>query len=438
MKMLKKLIKRIVGAIYCIRILANSRTLGTITYNDLWRTSFCYKNFFVKYKKRIIERNIKCIKEKKDMVRVAFVVYTSAMWTVDKLYHSFVQNDKYEADIIIARFWMEDEEASESTFEKTVKYFQEKKYNIITLEDESFDVSSYDLLIYTTPYDFVEEKINLLNISLNCLVCYISYSYMLVENYEKINLPMYILSWFLFCDSSYYKRMVEDNIRINTNNALYLGYPKMDDYYSKEGGVDKCEFKTIIYAPHHSVTYKNNKSSTFDINYRMIIEIARKYQNQIRWILKPHPMMAARCIEAGIFENYEKYQEYLDEWKNLRNAMVVSEGDYFDLFKMSDGMITDSISFLAEYQFTGKPLLLLESGLLKYNEFGDSVKEILYSCMGDDRLKIESFVENTVLDENDPMKSFRRSFYMMYLDYYSKQKKFANDIIYEMFMECLG
>jgi len=42
-------------------------------------------------------------------------------------------------------------------------------------------------------------------------------------------------------------------------------------------------------------------------------------------------------------------ESYYAEWHNLSNGFVYDEGDYFNIFKSSDALITDCGSFLAEY-----------------------------------------------------------------------------------------
>ena len=99
-------------------------------------------------------------------------------------------------------------------------------------------------------------------------------------------------------------------------------------------------------------------------------------------------------------------------------------------------MITDSVSFLAEYQFTHKPLLLLESGKEEYNDFGKSVVDILYKCPGTDISGIESFIEN-VLSGKDEMKEERMEFFEKNLAY-RKDGMSANYRIYKDILELTG
>ena len=146
--------------------------------------------------------------------------------------------------------------------------------------------------------------------------------------------------------------------------------------------------------------------------------------------------MRANSVTAGIFKNVEEYDDYINSWNSLVNAEAVFDGNYIDIFKQSDAMITDSVSFLAEYQFTGKPLLLLESGKQLYNDFGNELLKILYRCKHDDSKAIEAFIDK-VLDDKDSMKNIRKEFFDEHLNYYAKSGKLANDNIYSVFKNSL-
>ena len=226
--------------------------------------------------------------------------------------------------------------------------------------------------------------------------------------------------------------MVEKHIRVRTNNLVYCGYPKMDEFYNNKLINKPSNKKVIIYAPHQSVNYKGVKSATFDINYRLILGIAKKYSDSTFWYIKPHPLLRSNSVAAGIFRDVEEYDKYIDEWNSLYNAKAVMDGDYINVFKQSDAMITDSVSFLAEYQFTDKPLLLLESGKQLYNDFGNSLLKVLYRCKPDDTRTMESFIDN-ILANKDLMKNQRKKFFDENLNYKKATGCLANEAIFKFF-----
>ena len=423
----KNIVKKMTGMFlsvkYNLSIKFNSPIKGR--YGSLRFISDYSLMQFKKIKKYNDEKNVSVAKMK-EKIKFGFVVYTSSMWNVDELYRLLNDNERFDVDIIVVHIDVENKESVNKEYTKTIQYFRNLKYNVI--EASNIDnINEYDALFYLTPSPLTEQIINLIHLPMSIIVLHTSYSYMLAGNMLKLDVGMYHWSLRFYTDSDYYNGLIRQNEKY-TGNARYLGFPKMDQYYiSKKRQLS--EKKVIIYAPHHSVNYKNFKSATFEENYQAILKIAKKYSHNTYWIYKPHPLLRGNSVLAGVFKTVEDYDAYENEWQCLDNAEVVNEGDYFSIFKGSDAMITDSVSFLAEYQFTHKPLLLLESGKEKYNEFGEQVLSILYRCPGEDIDTIDAFV-NDIIYENDEMYSIRKEFFDKNLSYL-KDGVTANRKIYE-------
>lgn len=386
---------------------------------------------FKKIKKYNDQWNLSTI-QKKESIRFGFLIYTSSMWNVDGLYKMLSEDERFRVDIIVGHFGVNNLEASNQEYKKTLQYFKSAGYSVLESCDVT-DVSDYDIIFSLTPFRMIDEM-DFFKFSLSTILLHTSYSYMLSGKMKKLDEWMYHFSLRYYTDSLYYKEMIEKS-KLYSGTAKYLGFPKMDAFYSADCArvSDKI---TIIYAPHHSVTYSQFKSATFEDNYLTILNLAKKYVDTTFWIYKPHPLLRANSVEAKIFSSLQEYDQYENAWNELENGKVVSEGDYFPVFKGSDAMITDSVSFLAEYQFTGNPLLLLESGKEQYNTFGSSVVDILYRCPGADAAAIEEFIQN-VIAKKDVMKEIRQEFFTKNLEYMTDGKT-ANQLIYEDILNFSG
>ena len=88
-----------------------------------------------------------------------------------------------------------------------------------------------------------------------------------------------------------------------------------------------------------------------------------------------------------------------------------------------------TVFHLAEVLFVNKPMLFLKNDSCSFNEFGEKVKSVHYSCSGDDYKSIMGFIEMVLRDE-DPKKEERVCFFSDYLDYYSMNRCLASDFIY--------
>ena len=402
-------------------------------YRKFKLVASCFIAKFKKFKEYNDKMNVLRLKNQQ-IIRCGFVVYSSSMWNFDKLYYLFKNHEAFSVNIIVAHVSDTniDKESAESEYSKTVLYFKNKHLEVF--DAKRISALDYDLLFYLTPFALVEEQFHYYNIPLSVGLLHSSYSYMLAGNMSKLKKWLYHFALAYYTDTNYYKQLIEKT-DLYTRNAKYLGFPKMDQFYTAEFQRRSTK-KIIIYAPHHSVNYTEYKSATFEDNYLDILELAKQHADSTYWIYKPHPLLRPHSVVAGIFDSVEEYDRYVDEWNNLENADVVTSGEYFSLFKESDAMITDSVSFLAEYQFTHNPLLLLESGKEKYNDFGNSILDILYKCPGDDISGIESFIMD-IVSEKDDMKEKRMAFFEDNLSY-RKNSMSANYRIFKDILEFTG
>ena len=267
--------------------------------------------------------NIASIKRKK-IIRFGFVVYTSSMWNVDELYHLLKKDTRFETSIILAHIKSKDKNALETEYNSTLSYFQNMHYSISEANTIT-NINQFDILFYLTPSPLLEKNIDLNNLPISVIVLQTSYSYMLAGNAKKLGVGMYHWSLKYYTDSLYYKELLEKTPQY-THNAEYFGFPKMDQFFSSNEP-RLSNKKVIIYAPHHSVNYSDFKSATFEDNYQAIFDIAKKYSESTYWIYKPHPLLRANSVLAGIFNSVEEYDAYEKKWNELENGTVMNNGN---------------------------------------------------------------------------------------------------------------
>lgn len=375
--------------------------------------------------------------KKQKKIKVTFVLYSASMWSCDDLYRMFEEDPRFEPCVAVCKYTNESNKNTWPTYTQSVKFFEERGYRLQTVTDDTPKNQGWqalgqpDIAFYLTPYHtLLPVGVNQGYLPAKVLTVYIPYSYMLIKAEQKYSLPGFVYSWRHFCDSEIYRKLLLGYSALYQRNTYFVGYPKMDTFFDP-WDKDPAQLwrlngnapKKIIYAPHHSLKdldYCASHFATFDKNGQFILELAKKYPEETSWIIKPHPNMKMTVLAAGVFATEEEYYEYLAQWDSLPNAKVVQEGSYVDYFKTSDAMICDSVSFLAEYQFTGKPLLLLTRPEQEYNEFGAMVRDVLYQCPGEDLAGIEAFLKDVVMEENDRMQDLRKEFFDNNLNYYKK------------------
>ena len=189
------------------------------------------------------------------------------------------------------------------------------------------------------------------------------------------------------------------------------GYPKLDFYNNPVDknyeilwkDKDKVEKHRIIWAPHHSIDSRELNMSLFKEQYMVFLELARRHP-EYSFVVKPHPLLKHKCISEK-FLTSEEYDNYMNEWNSLPNGNVYTEGNYFDIFKTSDVLLTDSSSFLAEYFYSGKPIIFYESkNRAGFNNFGMKIKKGFYNLKTEDT---EKALESLLIKKEDPLKKLR-------------------------------
>lgn len=115
----------------------------------------------------------------------------------------------------------------------------------------------------------------------------------------------------------------------------------------------------VIWAPHHS----------YDENWLNFGNFADIYKKMLRWaeanpdvtvLLRPHPFLFSTMTGRKIIKK-KRLNGWLAQWSALPNTAIDYGDDFLASFKTSDVMLTDGISFLAEYPLcTDRPAIFLE------------------------------------------------------------------------------
>lgn len=409
---------------------------------------------YLKLKDQIEKISINKIRKSKKIV-VGFIANYATTWIGDTLYRLLEESDRFEPYVfLMSNHNGQSEGLIKQEYEQNLQFFKQRNLRVVeTLDVENGRQYTWEeigikpsICIWLTSWiDLFKEHFFMLNYSLDVIHLYIPYGFMLAENekgnfvYSQYDKLIHNLVWKNCEESKIAVEMAEKYAFIGKNNAIFTGYPKMDKFYTKniEGGIwqnvmKKCgskNVKKIIYAPHHTLDNREPiHFSTFAENHMEILDLVKKYSSETVWVFKPHPQLKYKAIRAGIFQNIEEWNEYEEMWRNLPNADVMEEGDYHELFRESDAMILDSISFLAEYMYAHKPLLILRGEGQFFNDFGRMLTEIHYSVDKNDTEGMRAFIEKIVLEGVDIKKEEREKFFADNLDYYKKGQSAAENI----------
>lgn len=437
----KKDIKCFSSYIRARKELHNIKKLESLDFYGFYLLSNININLFKK-DKEIIERTIKQSLNSKTKIKIAFVVPFLSTWIGDKLFELFLNDSKFDSYILLSVFNNGTKDTSQYELNLMIQHFNSKNYPYKILDDTCTEwdyTNKPDILFYTSPYlDSLSPCIQLKSVPLSTLVLYTAYGFLLAKLEDtQFNLPIHNVAFKVYSHTTYYNKIALEYSSIKGENLTYSGYCKIDDlidstYIASNDNdlwklVNNNQVK-IIFAPHHSIGNASPRLGTFDMNYEYFYLYAKNHPETTSWIIKPHPVLRKTAVTEGLFQSINEYDDYLKKWDELPNAKVVT-GEYVDYFLTSDCMILDSVSFIAEYLYTEKPMLFLSNGNNKFNDLGQELFNLIFKAKGDDFEKIEHFILNI---KNNTLKNGELSlFFQKYLNYYDKNGRLARDFIYE-------
>lgn len=395
-------------------------------------------------------------------INIVFMV-PGMMFIYKELYDLFDSDPLFNVCLVLTPHIMKlNEPPTESS---KLKYYQlldslkKRNYNVIEGYDFSNDMGidletncRPDIIFYILPHMRAYPKnLTINNLPHNILYAYIPYGEVFQPRIDKsaYNFGWVEQAWKRFCNTPEYLKTSTQKSNIGSSNVIITGSARMDglinyspqeqDYKWIFNGSEKK--KRIIWAPHHSLPRPNLPdkfvSSTFDKNYVFFYEYAKNHP-EIEWVVRPHPILKEVLstididmkLDGIIDENFT--EEYWSKWNELPNARIHEEADYMDLFATADAMITDCISFTSEYLFTEKPGLYLETDGYIAEGYDKEIKKGWYCTNGSNYKKIEEFITQVVMGENDSLKEKRKEVFNKYLNYNAGK---ASESIYKYIKE---
>lgn len=224
-----------------------------------------------------------------------------------------------------------------------------------------------------------------------------------------------------------------DDVKILPANPLF-DYPQFTQVNKRGIPTDK---KIVIWSPHCSVCedkytkITDGRFSTFLTYKDDMLKIIDKYKDEVIFIPKIHPGIYSRiqnAIKDGLIPEFS-YTDYVKELMTRENVIVPSSNtNYYELFLISDALLNDSISFVAEYLPTKKPMLALRDDTsARYSEYAEDLIEMChYEARSAE--EIDAFIKSIVLDgKDDPVKQENRESYCN--RYYADENKTNSEVI---------
>ena len=399
-----------------------------LAYRDILKTSipFVTKRYIRSFRQSQLAA-AQSLKER-DCINVAFFLTIPGMWKADYLFRAMQENPRYHPYIVIypySQYKGFRKEEIDETLHRTEEFVKERGFEYVIPYDARhgclMDVKKIhkpDIVFFSTPYKDHLPKYFIYHFR-DCLTCYIPYSftnfsYMYENNY---NLLFHNLVGCYFLETDIHKKLYVEHSRCHGVNGIVTGYPGTEVFLHREymptdawKPQDKPK-KRIIWAPHHTIEEGFALSSFLLICDEMLC-LADKYSDTIQFAFKPHQLLKFKLQQIW---GKQRTDDYYAEWEH-RNNTQIEESSYIDLFLTSDAMIHDSGSFTTDYIFTHKPVLFTvrnERVKDKFSPIGEKMYNVHYKSHTVE--EIDRFVQDVVIDGNDPMAEDRERVYRQYL-----------------------
>ncbi len=270
----------------------------------------------------------------------------------------------------------------------------------------------YQIVFFNNPYEQLVHKEHRAQYFLhrNVLMLYANYGFAALKFWDEvIATEFYNSMWKVCVETDGNLEYLKQHERLKGRNGLVTGYLKMDSFANYRPSIKKR--KMILICPHHTVWGWDKLNISNFLSYAdLFIELPKRFP-EIDFVFRPHPLLFDNLVAHRIWTE-EQVERYLVKLLESPNMVYDKSGDYFQVFCDSDAMIHDCGSFIGEYLFTEKPCCYLLKSEEQVNKTllplgQDCIKQYYHAFQAED---IKYFIQNVVIEGQDPMKKQREAF----------------------------
>jgi hypothetical protein len=332
---------------------------------------------------------------KKSKIKVGFVLIHHSVWKFHHTFMAMLESDRFEPSVYVAPYLGQGPEKSKEELDLAYAFCQSKGYPI------GNDVYDSDIVFFTNPHKLTSNEYYE-NLYLSKLSCHTPYSWGAVylnQNHNFYNQAFHNAMWRIYVASEKQVDIFKSSRVAGSEGIFSTGYCGVEGFddsathetYKSWATTTK---KRIIWAPHHTIMMAGLPLSNFLKIAEEMTNFKNSFSNDIEWAFRPHPLLKYNLYRHQDWGR-SRTDEFYEDWSS--NHSHFSEGDYEGVFMTSDAMIHDSVSFMAEYQYTWKPSMYIdldETARNSLNEPGNDAYECHHIARKPEDVSV--FIENLV------------------------------------------
>lgn len=350
--------------------------------------------------------------KKSRKIKVCFFLMYHSVFSAKNIYYNMLRDNKFDPFIVIIPDIMRSngqelalmKQEYNAAYQKYEKVYSSYDFlnNRYTDFSKNCDIAFVSTLYknhthkFYTPEYFKEKGVR---------TCFVNYGYSVSKYGNNILNGCNVDKVFIESE------IIKNELKLPNNRICCLGNPKMDNFVLAYKKMKKRLRKRILISPHHTIiNWENGLNLSNFIKYSDFFLQLPKFYPQIDFVYRPHQLLSYNLKHFNIWDD-EKISNYINTMRSYSNVYVShTSEDYFDIFVNSDGIIHDCGSFMAEYLFSGNPAcyMINEHTRQDLNDFGNKCVDMHYQAFNEQ--DIVNFIDNVILNGEDPMKEKRRAF----------------------------
>lgn len=349
-------------------------------------------------------------------IRVMFLISNTASWKVGPVFEQMMQDPDFQPIAVICPTTNGAlQTVAQHTADCARRYLEDQMFPYVDMTGldavkTRIEIRKIDphLVFFTNPHSLVPTYLHD-EILTSRLTCYVPYHHEVMtygNNQEQYNQNSHNSFWLIFVPHEESKRYFEMTRIRGSAGVAVTGFPACEPLLAPPSARNPSPWKAqernkkrVIYAPHW-LWRPDIKMATIDTFGEAMRHLAEKYQDDVQWALRPHPMLKSRLMKTPEW-GPQRTEDFFDFWEQEEFCQIHEE-DYLPLFQTSDAIIHDSGSFLAEYLYLKKPAMYLmtdQTGDKYFNPFG---RRAITSCeVGQSVDDIERFLIRVLSGETD-------------------------------------